>query len=293
MTDTLDPGKTWEVLQVGKQRFYWLAYRPAIEFSLLCEHGEAAVDEPQNAKQWLIAEGFASYESDALERALAALEKAPGEYYRHYNRATLIHYIYYRRRARKSKASHRIDRRTVVAPEHLWSRSAPERSKPVTESGDGWYKYPIIKVSPKLVWIISDRGSLLSLQREELKSKGCIQRIGQAAYYTEQGRTVWDRDPRFKQNEEENNWSWEYLFFRNFRTNSFFSRATKQSPGNAGRFPLLGLKPPFTHDDVLRAFRPKALELHPDQGGDAERFRELVAERECALRMANERREKQ
>lgn len=53
-----------------------------------------------------------------------------------------------------------------------------------------------------------------------------------------------------------------------------------------GHFPLLALTSPFTRRDVIRAFRRRAHELHPDHGGNASRFRKLVAERERAWSMA-------
>jgi hypothetical protein len=41
----------------------------------------------------------------------------------------------------------------------------------------------------------------------------------------------------------------------------------------ASAWSVLGLAPGASLDDVKRAFRKKALETHPDQGGDAEAFR--------------------
>jgi curved DNA-binding protein CbpA len=38
---------------------------------------------------------------------------------------------------------------------------------------------------------------------------------------------------------------------------------------------------------VLAAYRKRALQLHPDQGGFAPRFIQLVAEREHALALAD------
>jgi hypothetical protein len=39
---------------------------------------------------------------------------------------------------------------------------------------------------------------------------------------------------------------------------------------------LLGLTPTATRDDVQRAYRQRAKRLHPDAGGNAAKFRELV-----------------
>jgi hypothetical protein len=46
---------------------------------------------------------------------------------------------------------------------------------------------------------------------------------------------------------------------------------------------MLGLSPPFTKADVLRAFRAKSLKAHPDQGGEADFMRALVMARDAAL----------
>ncbi|MCO5168058.1 MAG: J domain-containing protein [Planctomycetes bacterium] len=45
----------------------------------------------------------------------------------------------------------------------------------------------------------------------------------------------------------------------------------------------LGLAAGATAQDVVRAFRRRALEVHPDQGGDAEAFKRLVRVRDAAL----------
>jgi hypothetical protein len=48
-------------------------------------------------------------------------------------------------------------------------------------------------------------------------------------------------------------------------------------------FAMLGLRHPFTRQDVQRAFRAKSLRLHPDHGGDPDFFRSLVSARDRAL----------
>ena len=48
-------------------------------------------------------------------------------------------------------------------------------------------------------------------------------------------------------------------------------------------FPLLGLPRSATRAEVLTAFRNLAKTAHPDAGGDAASFRELVAEKNRAL----------
>jgi hypothetical protein len=52
---------------------------------------------------------------------------------------------------------------------------------------------------------------------------------------------------------------------------------------NAIALELLGLLSDFTDADVLRAFRARSFQLHPDQGGDAMTFRALVMARDALL----------
>jgi hypothetical protein len=53
-------------------------------------------------------------------------------------------------------------------------------------------------------------------------------------------------------------------------------------------FAMLGLRHPFTRQDVQRAFRTKSLRLHPDHGGDPDFFRSLVSARDRALADADD-----
>jgi hypothetical protein len=46
---------------------------------------------------------------------------------------------------------------------------------------------------------------------------------------------------------------------------------------------VLGLKSTCTRADVVRAYRKRALRYHPDHGGEAAKFRELVEAKECVL----------
>jgi hypothetical protein len=53
-------------------------------------------------------------------------------------------------------------------------------------------------------------------------------------------------------------------------------------------FAMLGLRHPFTRQDVQHAFRAKSLRLHPDHGGDPDFFRSLVSARDRALADADD-----
>jgi curved DNA-binding protein len=46
---------------------------------------------------------------------------------------------------------------------------------------------------------------------------------------------------------------------------------------------VLGLRPTATRAEVQRAFRKQARRYHPDHGGDAAKFRELVEAKERVL----------
>jgi hypothetical protein len=53
-------------------------------------------------------------------------------------------------------------------------------------------------------------------------------------------------------------------------------------------FGMLGLRHPFTRQDVQRAFRAKSLRAHPDHGGDPDFFRSLMNARDRALADADD-----
>jgi molecular chaperone DnaJ len=48
-------------------------------------------------------------------------------------------------------------------------------------------------------------------------------------------------------------------------------------------FAALGLGLEASAPDVVRAFRRRAMEVHPDHGGDPEAFKRLVRVRDAAL----------
>lgn len=47
-----------------------------------------------------------------------------------------------------------------------------------------------------------------------------------------------------------------------------------------------GLEHPFSEEDLMRAYRRKVKELHPDRGGDRKKFLRLQADFEQALKLA-------
>ncbi|MFE7133348.1 J domain-containing protein [Streptomyces sp. NPDC057638] len=55
------------------------------------------------------------------------------------------------------------------------------------------------------------------------------------------------------------------------------------SPGEPDLYAVLGVAGNATEDEILRAFRRRALVDHPDRGGDAGTFRELYRARETLL----------
>src|SRR5262249_31056442 len=72
-----------------------------------------------------------------------------------------------------------------------------------------------------------------------------------------------------------------------------YRRAYAEHPGvnsdgaSSADFAMLGLRHPFTRQDVQRAFRAKSQRLHPDHGGDPDFFRALVSARDRALAHAD------
>lgn len=66
------------------------------------------------------------------------------------------------------------------------------------------------------------------------------------------------------------------------------AKGEDHAAGDAGRG-LLDVGPDATEADVLAAFRARAKELHPDQGGSEEAFRALVHERDERLDLARRR----
>ncbi|MBL9026566.1 MAG: J domain-containing protein [Myxococcales bacterium] len=54
-------------------------------------------------------------------------------------------------------------------------------------------------------------------------------------------------------------------------------------PTRASVWAILGLPPEATVDEIKRAYRRRALETHPDRGGDAEVFRAVQSAYERAL----------
>ena len=59
----------------------------------------------------------------------------------------------------------------------------------------------------------------------------------------------------------------------------------QEASSTAGARRVLGIdrQPPLTRDDVLVAFKVKAKQHHPDNGGDPELFRIIVAARDHLL----------
>lgn len=59
--------------------------------------------------------------------------------------------------------------------------------------------------------------------------------------------------------------------------------ADERSAPRASIWKVLGLRPDASVEDIKRAYRARAKETHPDQGGDAETFRALHRAYERAL----------
>jgi hypothetical protein len=123
-----------------------------------------------------------------------------------------------------------------------------------------WEEHRITKITRKRVFIVERRGDRqTSLPRQDLERDGEYRPRDhgwwQSSYYTEAG----------KRREDE-------------------ARARSATSGVPSEHAdALGLGANFNRDDVMRAFRQRALEHHPDKGGDPAVFRDLVKAKDRAL----------
>jgi hypothetical protein len=243
---------------VSGQRFYWAAYW----------HARAAYFpfDPDA----VIAEGFAADLETAVANAMQAADAKPED--RHWDALHVgrfprkrrdgnhvTRHLFRVRHARRPPPSSSTDSRPEGMLGSLWSEY-PYGTR--TESTfDGWYEHPITKITTKRIFIRSGwRNVQHSFDREELEREGKIWTRSNRyshCYYTTAGRDAWIAEGAER-------WS-DYV-----RAN----------------YPLLDLPEGFNRRDVLRAYRKKSHELHPDHGGDAEAFRNLTAEKNAALRAA-------
>jgi hypothetical protein len=244
-----DTTKDWGVIQVGAARFYWVSY-----YRLRHLHDRTA------RPQWLIAEGFATTRETARAECVAAGNAAPGEWHppllKRSDGDWRTRDIYRRYHARKPKPSAATEARRHDALGSLWTYNYVPG-----DFGDpdiwSWEPYPITKVTKKRIFVARKYGD------------------GQRSF----DRATLERDD-------------EVFWYNGTGSKSFYTDAAKArieartTEHVARTFPLLGLAHPFTHRDVLRAFRRKAHDAHPDHGGDAGTFRALLDEKIYALKMA-------
>ena len=240
--------KSWGVIKVGASRWYWTAEFPCRN-SL--EWNDLAAE---TADGRIIAEGFATSQADAVKDARAAADAVPGFYDPlsppDGSGHGLMRERYRQLYTRKPKLSDATDTRLEGALGYLHEGAIYWDS--------GWRTYPITKITAKRVFIRKGE-SQLSFDRATLERDGCAYRgngTGSSFFYT---------DARKAADEAE---------------------TAQRQATQVGQFPLLGLSQGFQRSDVLRAFRARAHDAHPDKGGDAGVFRALVAERDQALRQA-------
>jgi hypothetical protein len=160
--------------------------------------------------------------------------------------------IYRTFHARKPKPSNSTETRPEDALGYLWT----EWYNYDYGCDSGWTAHPITKITAKRVWIKGDGYSRQqrSFDRATLEREGSAfwrNGTGSKHFYTDKGKAECE--------------------------------ARRSRPSMTGNYPLLDLSGEFTTKDVQRAFRIKSHELHPDKGGSAEQFRQLVAERDQAL----------
>jgi hypothetical protein len=133
----------------------------------------------------------------------------------------------------------------------------------------GWIKWTITKITPKRVFVYKHREITTAVGISVLTFENDTQRSFDRATLEKDGRA----------------------YYKNGTGSSFFytdagkakEEAEFQTRDDTPVFPLLGLPRSATRAEVLTAFRNLAKTAHPDAGGDAASFRELVAEKDRAL----------
>jgi hypothetical protein len=194
------------------------------------------------------ADGFASTLDAALEAGRKAADAVPGTLS---DGAQRVIRSYYRKiHARRPPPSPETSARPIGMLGSLWEWVDDTDG----QSPGRWCEYPITKITAKRVFICRRRGEVnqYSLDRAELENGG-------DAWYRNGGGSI------------------------------HFHSAARKAGIDAGKrhldspFPLLGLPRSATRAEVLTAFRNLAKAAHPDAGGNAAAFRELVAEKDRAL----------
>jgi hypothetical protein len=154
-----------------------------------------------------------------------------------------------------------------------------------------WIKHPITKITAKRVFIANEpikRGRYYwkeDLRRHRFFDREYLEKGGRAWggyddnwFYTDNGRVLFEaKHPNWRAERAEE--ARRHAEFERLVRDAFFGTT----------FPLLQLTTPFSRDDVTRRFRQRALELHPDHGGNAAEFQQLVMERDRAFNLCTER----
>jgi hypothetical protein len=250
--------KDYGAIKVGKDRFYWVAYRYMVwlDMSSLYNPAGDPCGRADRDPRWLIAEGFEATLEAALGMARDAAIAAPGPMRErlHHKQAAGNMWIsgWYRQfHARKPTPSDTTGSRPVGSLGYVWRRAynRTHDMPPAVEREDGWDGYAITKITAKRIWISAGRyagqyggASQKSFDRAKLERGDCY------GWHTEVGMAA---------------------------------IKAERTP-----FLLLGLTDIISRKQVMAAFRKAARQLHPDAGGDAAQFRSLVAEKDRALRMA-------
>jgi len=126
-----------------------------------------------------------------------------------------------------------------------------------------WSPHRITKITKRRIFVLTEGGWKCSFDRAKVEANGYA-RSGKGTstrrFYSEAGKAA-----------EQAKWA---------HTRAEIQRMSIELGDDSD---LLGLGAEFTRDDVMRAFREKVHEHHPDKGGDPEMFRRLVKARDMAL----------
>jgi hypothetical protein len=228
------------------KRYYWTVYR-------FTRNDEVNPIDP-NFIDIRIFDGFEDNREAAAQAHAALDEAAPGSEPERYH-GGVARRLYKLHHGKKRQAKH-TNEQADLGYMYTWD---------IYEDWDGrvkdhWSKQNITKITKKCIFVHDEGRRQYRFDRAEVEKEGrAFFRGGTASrfFYSEAGKAAANASAKV-----------------NVRS------------GLGEHANLLGLGVEFTRANVMRAFREKAHEHHPDKGGDPAIFRRLIEARDRALRTA-------